>query len=106
KAGLSALRPIGRDGRERLATLLGDNAQEFRTYKLPDGSKKSLQGNWYDTIGEYEMAYKKRFGVNPSDDEIAAYFTVREFQLWDWYGRNIAMYRDKARIGGQQVSLL
>ncbi len=103
-----AAKPLGKLSKEqklRQSQIMNGNRFEMRDYTLPDGTVKSLPGNWYDTFGEFEVQYQKRFGELPKPEEVEAYFTFRQISLWDWYSRNISMYRDKARIGGELKSI-
>lgn len=100
-----ALGGLTKTGKQRLNALLDANRFESRVYNLPDGTQAKLPGNWYDTYAEYVEAYVKRFNAKPTDAEIESYFTFRQISIWDWMSRNMAIYRDKARLGGEQKAI-
>lgn len=62
------------------------------------------QGRFYTTTGEFEDAYHTMFKTRPTIHEHNAYWTYVQLNDMDWVVRNLGWYRDKARMGVENVS--
>lgn len=91
--------------RSRVEDLLRQNQTELRAYPQPNGQVKMLEGNWYNTFGEFENAYRAKFNELPSDAEYLAYFTYQQAHEWELGMLKTGRLRDKTRIGGEQKAL-
>ena len=65
----------------------------------------SGKGAEFRTVGEFEKGWMEKFGNLPSDNETRAWFTYKQVLDFDHIHRNISTYRDKARLGVEQVSV-
>ena len=65
----------------------------------------SQRGKFYESINDYEMAYKDEFGNIPSESETDAYFSAIQISDLDYVFRNLGIYRDKARMGYETITL-
>jgi hypothetical protein len=61
-------------------------------------------GRFHQTTGDFENAYFKIHGTRPTEAEHSAYFTYVQLNDMDWVVRNLGWYRDKARIGIENMS--
>ena len=68
----------------------------------PDGSAK--RGMWYNNANEFEQEFMNRFLKMPSAGQVAHYFNYTRLSDFDHTIRNLAMYRDKARLGLEQYA--
>lgn len=64
---------------------------------------KKLRGEFYKTEGDLEKAYLDRHKRLPSAREKAAYFNYVQLMDFDWYMRNLGIYRDHARLGAEEI---
>lgn len=96
---------IPKAAKKRLQTVLERNHFERQEITLPDGSKETVTGIRYKTIGEIEQGWVKHTGQMPTDKEITAYLTFQDIMDTQWRLNNLAKYRDKARLGIEQKSV-
>jgi hypothetical protein len=61
-------------------------------------------GRFYTSTGEFEDAYYRLHNIRPTEAEHAAYFTYVQLNDMDWLVRNLGWYRDKARLGVENIS--
>lgn len=61
------------------------------------------RGMFHTSIGELEDAFAERFRQMPSEKQIEAYFTYVQLNDIDYVLRNLALHRDLARIGAENV---
>jgi hypothetical protein len=95
---------LGKNETERLRDVMQEAMFKTRMITQPDGTKKRVAGVFYEDVGSFESAYLARHGSMPSDNEIGAYFEFRTIMDWDFMMKNLAVYRDKARLGIEQYS--
>ena len=105
KEAIKDIGAMSKTERDRVGTILRDNQTELRPYPQPDGTTKNLPGNRWETVGDLEAAYLRRFNQLPSDKEIAAYFKFQQINDWDLMMRNIGEWRDLVRQGAEQKSI-
>lgn len=61
-------------------------------------------GTFYTTAHQFEDAYFTLHGIRPTEAEYNAYFTYIQLNDMDWVVRNLGWYRDKARMGVENMS--
>jgi hypothetical protein len=93
----STARGLTKAERRNVETILRFNRDELNPSLGPN-----KRGNFYRTDGDFEQAYLSRFNKLPSDAETAHYFNYTRISDIDYQLRNLAMYRDKGRIGLEQ----
>ena len=96
---------IPKASKRRLQTVLEKNHFETQEITLPDGTKNTVSGIRYKTLGEIEQGWVKHTGQMPTDKEIQAYITFQDIMDTQWRLNNLAKYRDKARLGIEQKSI-
>jgi hypothetical protein len=64
----------------------------------------SQRGRFFQNAAEFEQAYMNRFNKMPDVNEINHYFNFTRLSDFEWYIRNLGVYRDKARKGLEQFS--
>jgi hypothetical protein len=92
-------KPIGalsKKEKENLSRLMEIN-RDFQ-----DGVER---GKFWDTASEFEQAYLREFHEAPSEREVAAYFTTRQLSDMDWIVRALTIYRDKSRLGLENIEI-
>lgn len=102
RQAVTVMGKLNKQQKQRLNEVLEENRHQLRDYPQPDGSMTSLPGNWYDNYGDYEMAYRRLFKSNPTDDEVAAYFVYRNQMHWLYQSENLSRWRDLTRLGVEQ----
>lgn len=100
-----SLGAVSKNESERLGTILKEAQFKRREVINPDGTKDTVAGRFYHTVGDLDKAYLDRFNSLPSDKERQAYFSFRQLMDYDYAVRNISVYRDKARLGIDQKSV-
>lgn len=105
RAALKNFGKLGKNETDRLREVMEDAQTMTRVVTQPDGTQKRVAGWFYDTVGDFETAYMAKHRMMPSDREIGAYFEFRNIMDWDLMMKNLASYRDKARLGMQQYSV-
>lgn len=70
-----------------------------------DDLDPTKRGKFYSSIRDYETAYKQEFGNIPSEAETDAYFAALKINDIDYVFRNLGIYRDKARMGYETITL-
>jgi hypothetical protein len=88
-----------------LSTMISHARFEWRPITLPDGTQSKVQGKFYDTVADLESAYMARFKRVPTEKEIRAYYAFRNISDLDYLQRNIAVLRDKSRIGLEEINV-
>lgn len=81
-----------------------DFEQILRINRDMDSPIDGERGYFYQNVSELEQAYAKHIGRNPSEKEVAAYFSYVQLSDFDWVVRNLTMLRDKERLGLKQFS--
>lgn len=95
----STSRALTRQQRKNVEEILRLNRDEINPALGPD-----KRGVWYATDADFEKAYYDKFGKMPTDKEIEHYFNYTRVSDYDYTIRNLALYRDKGRIGIEQFS--
>lgn len=62
------------------------------------------RGNFYPTDAEFQQAFLDKFHHLPTEAQIAHYFNYVRVSDFDYTIRNLALYRDKGRLGLEQFS--
>lgn len=62
------------------------------------------RGLFYTDAGQFEQAFISKLGHLPTQEQTAHYFNHVRVSDFDWTIRNLAAYRDKARLGVEQFS--
>lgn len=75
------------------------------TKDIPDPANEGKPGYFFKNVGELEAHYKLIVGRLPDLVETNAYFAFKNLMEMDRFLRNVAVYRNKARLGVQQHSL-
>lgn len=63
------------------------------------------RGVFRETFGEFEQTFYDIHKKFPTEQQINAYFTARRLHDWDYLVRNLGVYRDRARLGLETVTL-
>jgi hypothetical protein len=63
------------------------------------------RGMFYQSQGEFEKAYLQHNKRPPTEAESRAYWTFVEINNVDHYMRNLHLYRDRARMGMEEIQL-
>lgn len=63
-----------------------------------------MRGLFYTDAGQFEQAFVSKLGHLPTQEQTAHYFNHVRVSDFDWLVRNLASYRDKARLGIEQFS--
>lgn len=91
---------MGKNETDRLETILKDAQFKTRTVVDPKTNQPvTVQGVFYKNQMELEQAYLSKGFSLPSQAESTAYWTFRQLMDYDLLQRNIARWRDKARLG-------
>lgn len=72
------------------------------TYRGEDGEK--LRGREFNTLGEFEEAWQESFESLPTAAETSAYLAYQQLNQFDYFVRNLSIYRFKARQGIRHYS--
>lgn len=98
--------------REQLGTTRMSRGERFEEWKriVEQGRDEidpatGLKGRFYDHAGELSEKYLQNWGRTPETDEVAAYFAWKRQVELDRTFRNLAMYRNKARVGAESYSV-
>ncbi len=70
-----------------------------------DPTDPTKRGEFYQNIADYETAYKTEFGTLPTEAETNAYFSALQINDIDYVFRNLGIYRDKVRMGYENISI-
>lgn len=92
-------RSLTKQQRRNVEEILRVNRDELNPALGPN-----KRGNFYRTDADFEVAYQTRFGRLPTDKETAHYFNYTRVSDIDYTIRNLAMYRDKGRLGVEQFN--
>lgn len=92
---------IGKKESRRLDKILEMN----RDTVLFKGTEGEVRGFWFKNVGDFEQAYKGMFGEFPSDKATRAYFTYKNLMDFDYMVRNLKLYREKSRLGFQNIEI-
>jgi hypothetical protein len=85
---------------------LGKNeAARLKTVLDTERIQIGAGGQPYRTVGEFEQAYQARHQVLPTDAELFAWSTYRQMLDFAHVMDNASVYRDKARLGIEQMSV-
>lgn len=95
----STARGLTKQERKNVEAILRINRDEINPALGPN-----KRGNFYGTDADFEQAYLTKFNHLPSEGETAHYFNYTRVSDFDYTIRNLAMYRDKGRLGIQQFS--
>lgn len=66
--------------------------------------KNRVDRKYFDTVEEFEVAFKKLNGKLPDEDQAAAYFTYVQLNDLDYLIRDADIVKQKARLGGEAIS--
>lgn len=64
----------------------------------------SQRGTFYTSASDFENAFLNKIGHLPTQEQTAHYFNYVRVSDFDWVIRNLALYRDKGRLGIEQFS--
>lgn len=95
----STSRSLNKRQRSEVEDILRHNRDELNPSLGPN-----KRGNFYPTDAEFEQAFLDKFNHRPSEAQIAHYFNYVRVSDFDYTIRNLAMYRDKGRLGLEQFS--
>jgi hypothetical protein len=95
----STARTLTKQQRKNVEEILRVNRDELNPALGPN-----KRGNFYGTDADFELAYQSRFNRLPTEAEVAHYFNYTRLSDFDYTIRNLAMYRDKGRLGLEQFS--
>lgn len=59
------------------------------------------RGKFFNTIGDFQVAFQNKHGKLPNDAQTQAYFSFVQLSDMDWVMRNFGWLRDKERVGIQ-----
>lgn len=79
---------------ENLNTVLAKGME----YKHVDAEGRNLEGKWF-TVEELKNEYERAFNRLPTDREVAAYYSTKQLNDFDYVIRNRAVYNTLARAG-------
>lgn len=92
-------RALTKQQRKNVEEILRLNRDELNPSLGPN-----KRGNFYRSDADFEQAYFKKFSALPTSGETAHYFNYTRLSDFDYTIRNLAMYRDKGRLGVEQFS--
>lgn len=92
-------RGLTKQQRKNVEAILRINRDEINPLLGPN-----KRGNFYRSDADFSQAYMGKFQQLPTDREIEHYFNYTRVSDFDYTIRNLAMYRDKGRLGIQQFS--
>jgi hypothetical protein len=95
----STARQLTKQQRKNVEEILRVNRDELNPSLGPN-----KRGNFYQTDADFEAVYQSRFNRLPTEAEVAHYFNYTRLSDFDYTIRNLAMYRDKGRLGLEQFS--
>lgn len=118
-ADMSTERLLTVIGSTKLTQLVKESANQIG--KLPKADLKNLgsflskqrdyidpttkaRGRFSQNLMEFEKHWFKQFNSLPTEKQTEAYFRYTQLSDFDWYSRNISIYRDKARLGIQHFN--
>lgn len=96
------LRDNARTTAETFAALGYKNAKQVEAVINDFGNQRK----WYNTSKEFEEAFFQRHKAIASPEQIEAAFVYKQMQDHDFMIRNLGVYRDMARQGAEQFSVL
>jgi hypothetical protein len=107
-SGSQRVQALMRDSAKSIESLSGTEKKRLNTMmeintNYIDPLDPESRGMFYGSINEYEMAYKKEFGEIPSEAATDAYFSAIQLNDIDFVFRNLGIYRDKARMGVENI---
>lgn len=85
-------RALTRGQRKKVEEILRLNRDEIN-------SATNERGIFYTSLADFEQAYQARFRTLPTEKEAEHYFNYTRLSDFDYVIRNLAMYRDKGRLG-------
>lgn len=92
-------RSLTKQQRKNVEEILRVNRDELNPALGPN-----KRGNFYRSDADFEGAYLAKFQRLPTEAETAHYFNYTRLSDFDYTIRNLAMYRDKGRLGVEQFS--
>ena len=96
-----SIRSLSKTERNELSVILERNRDA--AINLPDGTIK--YGQWHKTVRDLEEAYQSIHGRPPTEKEVQAYFSYVQLNDLDWMVRNATIFRDKTRLGIEEIAL-
>lgn len=87
--------PFTKSERKDLSRIMEIN----RDTEWVDEKGVNRRGFFYDNVKDLEDAYLSEFDRLPSEREIRAYYAARSLNDFDYFMRNLTIYRDKVRQG-------
>ncbi len=116
-AGQNAVRKALVHGIQKPQELLYEAARPIRALSNPSRknfirftemmrdyvSPKGQRGIAFRTQGDFETAWQSSFGRLPTEKETEAYWAYQNINDWDYVSRNLLLYRQKARLGVEDV---
>lgn len=88
---------LSKQERQNVESILRINRDELNPALGPN-----KRGNFYRTDSDFEQAYMSKFSALPTPEQTAHYFNYTRVSDADYMLRNLAMYRDKGRLGLEQ----
>jgi hypothetical protein len=73
---------------------------------MPDPDVPGEKGYFFKSPGEIDTYYQKAFGRQASFEEVKAYFAYKRIIETDRVMRNLAVYRNKARLGTENHTII
>ncbi len=70
-----------------------------------DFQEGTERGKFFETVSEFEEQYERAFHEAPSEREISAYFATRQMSDMDWIVRSLTIFRDKSRLGLENIEV-
>lgn len=101
-----AIEPIGRmskDAVDELNLVMKKNRTEVDP--LWRGKGEPPTGYFYRTAQEFAESFHGLHGKFPTEQQTKAYFIYKNLNDWEYIIRNMGVYRDKARMGTERISL-
>lgn len=95
----STARSLSKRQRSEVEEILRYNRDELNPSLGPN-----KRGNFYTSDVDFEKSFFDKFNKNPTEAQIAHYFNYVRVSDFDYTIRNLALYRDKGRLGLEQFS--
>lgn len=87
---------LGKQSRRDLESFL----ERERDYRVQTGGPETVKrGRYAHTVEELKVNFSKELGRMPTSDEIATYFSWKQWNDVDYIVRNLDLTRDMARLG-------
>lgn len=93
---------LGKQSRRDLENFM----ERERDYRHQTGGPSTVKrGRYAKTVGELKTNFSKELGRMPTENEIATYFSWKQWNDADYIVRNLDLTRDMARLGVQRHQL-